>query len=56
MRFKYYYWVFDKGLSESFCDDVVKYCKSLKSKKGLVGMKGKDRRKNSKINYLTQTF
>tara|TARA_R100000353_G_scaffold27165_2_gene22882 strand:+ start:1042 stop:1656 length:615 start_codon:yes stop_codon:yes gene_type:complete len=49
MRFKYYYWVFDKGLPESFCDDVIKYCKSLKSKKGLVGTKGKDVRKDVKV-------
>ena len=39
MRFKFYYWVYDKSLPHQFCDDVIKHCKTLQSQKALIGNK-----------------
>ena len=55
MRFKYYYWVYDKSLPPQFCDDIIKHCKTLQSKKALVGDKT-DRKQNNKIRNSEVVF
>ncbi len=55
MRFKFYYWVYDKSLPHQFCDDVIKHCKTLQSQKALIGNK-KHHKQSSKIRNSEVVF
>jgi PKHD-type hydroxylase len=55
MRFKFYYWVYNKSLPHQFCDDVIKHCKTLQSQKALIGNK-KHRKQSNKIRNSEVVF
>ena len=46
MHLKYSWWVFTKGLSDRFCDDIVKEGKSNMRGYGITGGLGRDYKKN----------
>ena len=49
MNLKYYYWYFEKALSDKFCDDLIKIGKSLQKKKALTGSNTKYTKQVQKI-------